>query len=90
MAGLLVFGVDGLPEIGPGDDLAALVAGAAELVDGDVVVVTSKVVSKAEGAVVELATIDAVAVRHRLRRSAGTRTPGSSRSSCASRRGSCA
>ena len=53
-----VVGVEGLPEIGPGDDLAALIAGAADLLDGDVVVVTSKVVAKAEGAVVELAAIE--------------------------------
>jgi coenzyme F420-0:L-glutamate ligase/coenzyme F420-1:gamma-L-glutamate ligase len=39
----------GLPEIRPGDDLAQLIAAAADLADGDVVVVTSKVVSKAEG-----------------------------------------
>jgi coenzyme F420-0:L-glutamate ligase/coenzyme F420-1:gamma-L-glutamate ligase len=40
----------GLPEITPGDDLASLIAAAAPgLADGDVVVVTSKVVSKAEG-----------------------------------------
>ena len=47
-----VFGIAGLPEVRPGDDLAALVAGAADLRDGDVVVVTSKVVSKAEGRLV--------------------------------------
>jgi coenzyme F420-0:L-glutamate ligase/coenzyme F420-1:gamma-L-glutamate ligase len=41
--------VPGLPEVRPGDDLAALIAAAADLQDGDVVVVTSKVVSKAEG-----------------------------------------
>ncbi|HWB72931.1 MAG TPA: coenzyme F420-0:L-glutamate ligase [Egibacteraceae bacterium] len=40
----------GLPEIRPGDDLAGLVAAAAALRDGDVVVVAQKVVSKAEGA----------------------------------------
>ncbi|MGH3385426.1 MAG: coenzyme F420-0:L-glutamate ligase [Nocardioidaceae bacterium] len=39
----------GFPEVEPGCDLAALVAAAADLLDGDVVVVTSKVVSKAEG-----------------------------------------
>jgi coenzyme F420-0:L-glutamate ligase/coenzyme F420-1:gamma-L-glutamate ligase len=44
---------DGLPEVRAGDDLGALVASALpDLVDGDVVVVTSKVVSKAEGRVV--------------------------------------
>ena len=42
---------DGAPEVGPGDDLAALVDGLFDLADGDVVTVTSKVVSKAEGRV---------------------------------------
>ena len=46
-----VFGVEGLPEVREGDDLGALIAGAAELEDGDVVVVAQKVVSKAEGRV---------------------------------------
>ena len=51
--GLTVLPVRGLPEFSPGDDLAAAVAGAAPwLADGDVVVVTSKVVSKVEGRVV--------------------------------------
>ena len=49
-----IFGVAGLPEIQPGDDLAALIAAAGDVVDGDVVVVTSKIVSKAEGRIVEL------------------------------------
>lgn len=48
---------DGLPEFRPGDDLAAALAGALTadphgLADGDVVVVTSKVVSKVEGRLV--------------------------------------
>jgi len=43
--------VDGLPEVAPGADLAALLARACDLRDGDVLVVTSKVVSKAEGRV---------------------------------------
>ncbi len=48
-----IWGVEGLPDIRPGDDLTALIAAAAPgLVDGDVVVVTSKVVSKAEGRLV--------------------------------------
>ena len=51
--GLTVLPVRGLPEFGPGDDLAAAIAGAAPwLADGDVVVVTSKVVSKVEGRLV--------------------------------------
>src|SRR5262245_27133535 len=54
---LQLFGVEGLPEIEPGDDLAALIAARAALADGDVVVVTSKVVSKSEGATIELDTV---------------------------------
>jgi coenzyme F420-0:L-glutamate ligase / coenzyme F420-1:gamma-L-glutamate ligase len=48
---LTVSAVDGLPEVAEGDDLAALLAPRVEavLLDGDVLVVTSKVVSKAEG-----------------------------------------
>lgn len=52
---LQIRGVDGLPEIEVGDDLAALVAAAEpDLRDGDVVVVTSKIVSKAEGRLVSM------------------------------------
>lgn len=49
---LSVTAPDGVPEIRPGDDLAAALLAALgpdDLVDGDVLVVTSKVVSKAEG-----------------------------------------
>lgn len=49
---LEILGVVGLPEINAGDDLAGLIAEAADLADGDVVVVTQKIVSKAEGAMV--------------------------------------
>ena len=50
---LSIIGVRGLPEVRPGDDLAELIASAApDLSDGDVVVVTSKIVSKAEGRLV--------------------------------------
>ena len=44
--------VGGLPEVAPGDDLAAMIAEHAPLEAGDVVVVTQKVVSKAEGRLV--------------------------------------
>lgn len=57
-AALQLFGIDGLGEIEPGDDIAALVMDRSELADGDVVVVTSKIVSKSEGAVVELGDIE--------------------------------
>jgi coenzyme F420-0:L-glutamate ligase/coenzyme F420-1:gamma-L-glutamate ligase len=55
---LQVFPVEGLPEIEPGADLAAMIAERFELADGDIVVVTSKIVSKAEGCSVELAEIE--------------------------------
>ena len=50
--GYCVLPVRGLPELRPGDDLARLLADAADLQDGDVLVVTSKVVSKVEGRLV--------------------------------------
>jgi coenzyme F420-0:L-glutamate ligase/coenzyme F420-1:gamma-L-glutamate ligase len=48
-----VWPVAGLPEVRPGDDLAALIAERAELSDNDIVVVAHKVVSKSEGRLVE-------------------------------------
>jgi coenzyme F420-0:L-glutamate ligase/coenzyme F420-1:gamma-L-glutamate ligase len=55
VTGVQVLPLEGLPEVRPGDDLAAMLAdaleGAGGLVDGDVVVVAQKVVSKAEGRV---------------------------------------
>jgi coenzyme F420-0:L-glutamate ligase / coenzyme F420-1:gamma-L-glutamate ligase len=53
-----VFGVQGLPEIAAGDDLARLIAEATEFQDGDVLVVAQKVVSKAEGRIVRLADVE--------------------------------
>lgn len=48
----------GVPDVGPGDDLAALlVAAAGDLAAGDVLVVAHKVVSKAEGRTVALAGV---------------------------------
>ncbi|MER5214719.1 coenzyme F420-0:L-glutamate ligase [Streptomyces sp. NPDC002838] len=71
--GYLVWAVPGLPEVRQGDDLAKLIAAAEPgLVDGDVLLVTSKIVSKAEGRVVEAvdreAAIDAETVRVVARR----------------------
>jgi coenzyme F420-0:L-glutamate ligase/coenzyme F420-1:gamma-L-glutamate ligase len=51
--------VEGLPPIAEGDDLAALIAERVELESGDVVVVSQKAVSKAEGRVVRLADVEA-------------------------------
>jgi coenzyme F420-0:L-glutamate ligase/coenzyme F420-1:gamma-L-glutamate ligase len=50
--------VHGLPEIEVGTDLAHEIASAFDVHAGDVVVVTQKIVSKAEGCVVELATVE--------------------------------
>ncbi|MEU0812340.1 coenzyme F420-0:L-glutamate ligase [Streptomyces sp. NPDC005970] len=73
-----VWALPGIPEVRPGDDLAKLIAEAAAaeglpgLADGDVLLVTSKIVSKAEGRIVQAedreAAIDAEAVRIVARR----------------------
>lgn len=62
MSGLSIIGLGGLPEIVPGAELAGAFLDAADaqgtpLLDGDVLVVTSKIVSKAEGRVVELSQV---------------------------------
>jgi coenzyme F420-0:L-glutamate ligase/coenzyme F420-1:gamma-L-glutamate ligase len=46
--------VEGFPEVRPGDELSAMIAERCQLVEGDVVVVTQKVVSKAEGRLVAI------------------------------------
>ena len=58
-----VTGIEGIPEVQPGDDLARLICEALErqglaLADGDVLVVTQKSVSKAEGRFVDLETVE--------------------------------
>jgi len=71
-AGFSVTAVGGLPEVQAGADLAALIAEAEPgLADGDILVVTSKIVSKAEGRAVRgdrEAAIDAEMVRLVARR----------------------
>jgi coenzyme F420-0:L-glutamate ligase/coenzyme F420-1:gamma-L-glutamate ligase len=65
--GIQIYGVPGMPEVSAGDDVAQLIAAAAlaeggpGLRDGDILVVTSKVVSKAEGRVVSSSREDAIA-----------------------------
>ena len=54
--------IEGMPEVQRGDDVGALIVdgaarGGAPLADGDVLVVTQKVISKAEGRVVDLRTV---------------------------------
>ncbi|GAA2495307.1 coenzyme F420-0:L-glutamate ligase [Streptomyces gobitricini] len=72
-----VWALPGLPEVRPGDDLAKLIATAVTasgpgLADGDVLLVTSKIVSKAEGRIVAAddreTAIDAETVRVVARR----------------------
>ncbi|MEV8457037.1 coenzyme F420-0:L-glutamate ligase [Streptomyces sp. NPDC052095] len=68
-----VWALPGIPEVRAGDDLAKLIAVAEPgLADGDVLLVTSKIVSKAEGRIVEAtdreAAIDAETVRVVARR----------------------
>jgi coenzyme F420-0:L-glutamate ligase / coenzyme F420-1:gamma-L-glutamate ligase len=67
-----VIGVEGLPEIAEGDDLAPLIAGAVELEDGDVVVVAQKAVSKAEGRV---RALDGIEPSRYAREISGERDP---------------
>jgi coenzyme F420-0:L-glutamate ligase/coenzyme F420-1:gamma-L-glutamate ligase len=60
MSRLSIFGIEGIGEITPGTDLAAVIATAAAegdgttLLDGDVVIVTQKIVSKAENRLVAI------------------------------------
>jgi len=75
LAELRILPLAGIPEVGPGDDLAALLGDAAEraggLLAGDVLVVAHKVVSKAEGRIAAdddhaaLVACEARAVRRR-------------------------
>jgi coenzyme F420-0:L-glutamate ligase / coenzyme F420-1:gamma-L-glutamate ligase len=64
---ITISAIPGIPEVSAGDDLARIIAGAAlaeggpGLLDGDILVVTSKVVSKAEGRVVQMSRDDAIA-----------------------------
>jgi coenzyme F420-0:L-glutamate ligase/coenzyme F420-1:gamma-L-glutamate ligase len=55
---IAILPVEGLPAIREGDDLGALIAGAGDVRDGDVVVVAQKAVSKSEGRVVRLDEIE--------------------------------
>jgi coenzyme F420-0:L-glutamate ligase/coenzyme F420-1:gamma-L-glutamate ligase len=65
---IALIGIEGLPEVVPGDDVARLIAEASSRQDpikgGDVVVVTQKIVSKAEGQLVRLADVVPSAFAH--------------------------
>jgi coenzyme F420-0:L-glutamate ligase/coenzyme F420-1:gamma-L-glutamate ligase len=66
MSRVTIFGVHGIPEVGEGDDVAELIASRCSLEDGDVVVVTQKIVSKAEGRVVAIDPLDREGERLRI------------------------
>jgi coenzyme F420-0:L-glutamate ligase/coenzyme F420-1:gamma-L-glutamate ligase len=90
---LAVFAVEGIPEIVPGDDLAAIIGAALDaardapgavgapdelgLTDGDILAVTSKIVSKAEGRVVEAADREQAITDETVRIVATRQHPGS-------------
>ena len=67
---LRVIGIDGIPEVQAGDDLAAMIGDAIAsgpgLEAGDVIVVTHKIVSKAEGQVVDLREIEPSALARQI------------------------
>lgn len=66
--------VTGLGEIGQGEDLAAVIGDAVELRDGDVVVISQKIVSKSEGALVwPSPDEDPILARRRVAREQGRR-----------------
>ena len=63
MAAVSIQGIEGIPEIQPGDDLGRIIAAACRsqgvtLQDGDVLVVTQKAVSKSEGRFVNLDDVE--------------------------------
>ena len=60
MRGIELMPIEGFPEVRPGDDLDALISGAVEdtLRSGDILVVTHKIMSKAEGRMVDLKTVE--------------------------------
>ena len=57
MKRLEILGVEGMPEVNPGDDLGELISSRTTLERGDVVVVAQKVVSKSEGRMRNLANV---------------------------------
>lgn len=59
MTRLELIGVEGLPEVRPGDDLGELISERSKLATGDVLVVAQKVVSKSEGRLISLQTVNA-------------------------------
>jgi len=73
-----IFAIDDLPEIHPGDDLAALLGDVLEgsVEAGDILVITSKIVSKAEGRIIEAADREDAITAETRRVVASRRHPG--------------
>ena len=62
VSNITIIGVEGIPEIVPGNDLSQIILEACEkqgtpLQSGDIMIVTQKIVSKAEGRIVDLSTV---------------------------------
>jgi coenzyme F420-0:L-glutamate ligase/coenzyme F420-1:gamma-L-glutamate ligase len=60
-AAVQIIGLGGIPEVQPGDDVATIIlaaSAATPLQSGDIVVITHKIVSKAEGQLVDLTTVE--------------------------------
>lgn len=74
MSHVTITGLDGIPEVRPGDDLGTIILDAVDatgetLRDGDILVVTHKIISKAEGQLVDLREVEPseLARRHAAR-----------------------
>ncbi|MEM3584728.1 MAG: coenzyme F420-0:L-glutamate ligase, partial [Nitrososphaerales archaeon] len=57
-----IIGIEGIPEVNPGNDIASLIANSIQkqgikIIDKDIIVVTHKIVSKAEGRLIDLKKI---------------------------------
>ncbi len=66
MTRIELIGVEGLPEVRPGDDLGELISSRSTLETGDILVVAQKVVSKSEGRLISLRTVKASAEAVRI------------------------
>ena len=54
MSKLEIIPLEGIPEISPGDDVVKIIAHTGEILSGDILVVTQKIISKAENQMVEI------------------------------------
>ena len=79
MASITLTAIEGVPIVKAGDDLAALIAKGLDqtgltLQHGDIVIVCQKVVSKSEGRMVDLKSIEPSAFAKQYRRAMGERS----------------